>query len=419
MARRTGSRDFNHGLPGGVLLFRVTTMARPWATSIQMNKLTFAVLALLCFSSCAFAATTDFDADLQAAAAKLEALLSASGELLTAGDVAGANARLLAAFPEATRTPTESFVLGNMFFELDRKLSYALHKSAAAGDPGNSQIAWEWGVEQHRAGEYAAALESYKKYSADHPQLALPYALEADCYLRLNRVDDAVAAWRKSEDAPQGTVEAMEDMVCAVHREPAPHKIRADLLAKVVKQKDIAAAQDLIALDCQFPIDWWNVGPQSQYLAHDAPIVKDAIKSVGPDDVRVRAIACAIDCMTGDNDADAIRKIFDKYHLLTDADHTVVAHGGLLYVLVSAAMNAKLMDESAMRQQIAPKALDLARKGHDAELWDIAVYAAPLDQHDRFLALQREAWKATGDQRFAGQLLYIKLDSGKLEPDDA
>ena len=53
--------------------------------------------------------------------------------------------------------------------------------------------------------------------------------------VRLDALRGAVLARcgnaRESEAAPDGTVETMEDLVCAVHREPAPHHRRADLLA--------------------------------------------------------------------------------------------------------------------------------------------------------------------------------------------
>jgi hypothetical protein len=34
----------------------------------------------------------------------------------------------------------------------------------------------------------------------------------------------------------------------------------------------------LIALDCDFPRDWWNRGPHEDYLSHDAPAVTAALK---------------------------------------------------------------------------------------------------------------------------------------------
>ena len=54
------------------------------------------------------------------------------------------NDGLLAVFPADKRTAAESFVLGNALFEVDRRQSYALHKAAAAAEPKNLNIVWEW-----------------------------------------------------------------------------------------------------------------------------------------------------------------------------------------------------------------------------------------------------------------------------------
>jgi len=244
-------------------------------------------------------------------------------------------------------------------------------------------------------------------------------------------VDEAVAAWRKSEDAPDGSIETMESLVCAVHREPAPYARRADLMAKATRDRAAAAAADatrdraaaaaadLVALDCQFPMDWWNGGPQKTYLAHDAPAVAAALK-LPPDDVLGRAMACAAECAAADaEDAGAIKAILLKRRLLIDSDGTIPNHGGLLTVLLAAARDAGAVDDATLRKQIGPKVYALAKKGRDAGLWNCAAATGPEDAPDRLLALEREGWKATGDARFAAGVLLLKMRDGKLAGDDA
>jgi hypothetical protein len=377
------------------------------------------VLGVVTTATARFAIADDFEGALERATAKLEKLASASEQKMNAGDFTGANAALLAAFPEATRTPAESFLLGNLLFEVDRNQSYSLHKAAANAEPQNSAVVWEWALEQHRAGEFAGALASYRTFSKARPRSAASYALQADCLLRLNRVDEAVAAWRQSEDAPDGSIEAMESLVCAVHREPAPFARRAELLAKATRDRDARAAADLIALDCQFPRDWWNAGPQKKYLAHDAAAIAAALK-LPADDVVGRAMACAAECAATDaDDAGAIKAVLVKHRLLVDADRTIPNHGGLLTVLLAAARDAGVIDDATLRQQIGPKVYELAKKGRDAGLWNCAAAAGPEDAPDKLLALEREGWKATGDERFAAGVLLLKMKAGNLAGDDA
>jgi len=382
-----------------------------------MTRVLAALVATMTAMAC-FAGAGDFAGDVERASGAIEKLGITSDEKMNAGDFAGANAALLGGFPEATRTPAESFLLGNLLFEVDRKQSYALHRAAAKAEPQNPAVVWEWGLEQHRAGEFAGALAAYQIFSRARPRSAASYALQADCLLRLGRVDEAVAAWGKSETAPDGSLEAMESLVCAVHREPAPFKRRADLLAKATRDRDAGAAADLIALDCDFPRDWWNGGPQKTYLAHDAAAVAAALK-LPPDDVVRRAMACAAECAAaGGDDAAAINAILGKHRLLVDADRTAPNHGGLLTVILAAARDAGAVDEATLRQEIGPKVLALAQKGRDVGLWNCAAAFAPVDAPDEQLRLERDGWKATGDARFAAGVLLLKVQGGGLAGDD-
>jgi hypothetical protein len=364
------------------------------------------------------AAGGDFGAEFGQASEKLKDVMPGCEKLMEAGDFSGANAKLLATFPEATRTAAQSFLLANILFDADAKQSYTLHKAAAKAEPQNSNVQWEWALEQHRAGEYAGALASYQAFSMSQPGWAPCYALQADCLLRLNRIDGAVDAWHKSETAPDGTLETMEDLVCTVHREPAPHARRAELLARATQQRDVDAACDLIALDCDFPRDWWNGGPQKAFLRHDLPAVQAALK-LPADDVRGRAMACAVECATADrDDPAAIKAILSKHRLLTDADHTLPSHGGLLSLVLGAATRSKAVDEDVLRRQLGPKVLELARKGKDVGAWNAAAFAGPTDK-DEELRLEREGWQATGDARFAAGVLFLKQQRGELKGDDA
>src|SRR5258706_15856524 len=117
---------------------------------------------------------------------------------MNAGDFKGANAKLLATFPEATRTPAQSFVLANVLFEIDPQKSYALHKVVAQAEPQNETVMGEWALEQHRAREDGAALVACDRFSKAHPGYAPAYALQARCHLRLNQADEGIDPWRKS-----------------------------------------------------------------------------------------------------------------------------------------------------------------------------------------------------------------------------
>jgi tetratricopeptide (TPR) repeat protein len=312
-------------------------------------------------------------------------------------------------------------MLGNMLFETDRQLSYALHKAAAEREPENRYVALEWAMQLHRAGAHAEALKWYGKYSEADPQWAISYALQADCLLRLGRVDEAIDAWEQSVDAPRGTIEQMESMVCAIHREPAPHQRRAELLSKVVKVGDVDAAAALIVLDCDFPQDWWNGGVHSAYLSHDLAAVVAALK-LPEDDLRVRSLRCAAECAEAleaeEPEAD-VKAILEKYSLLVDDAKSLPSPDSLIASVIRAAVSGKAIDEAVVKKDFGQRLLDLAREGKDAELWNIALYAALPGDAKGDLKLEREAFAATGNAKFACGILIVKSSAAELKSDDA
>jgi hypothetical protein len=131
-------------------------------------------------------------------------------------------------------------------------------------------------------------------------------------------------------------------------------------------------------------------------------------------------MACAVECATsGHGDAAAIKAILTKNRMLIDSDQTISPHGGLLSVIVGDAVEAGAIDDAVLRQQIGPRILELAKKGHDPQLWNAAAFSAPSDHPDKLLQLERDGWEATADARFAAGVLYLKLQAGKLKGDDA
>ncbi|HEX8523137.1 MAG TPA: hypothetical protein VF669_12845 [Tepidisphaeraceae bacterium] len=358
----------------------------------------------------------NFDAQVQKASEQIMGVLEESEKEMTAGHFQQANQKLLDAFPEKTRTPAQSFILGNLVFEMDRSLSYRLHQAAALREKENAKVAWEWGLEQHRAGEYAGAVAAYDVVSRARPDFAVPYALKADCLLRLNQVNEAVAVWKKSEQARSGSIEEMESMICAVHREPAPYRRREELLARVMEKQDVDAAQDLICLDCTFPRDWWNIGPYIKFLKHDAAAIEGALK-LPADDLRMRSMRCAVECALADRGkAKSVRAVLKRHRLLLDDEQTVPSHGGLLSTILTLAMDADVVDEKVLRGPLATKLDAAARSSKIPELWNFAAYAVPREA-DALLKHERTAWDATGNGRFAAMFLMIK-SRGELAEND-
>jgi hypothetical protein len=354
-----------------------------------------------------------FDAEFQAMQPKLDKLKPVCEELMLQGKSRASNEKILAAFPEASRTAAEAFMLGNLLFENDRAVSYKLHQAAVKAEPEDALVNFEWALQQHRAKEYAGALAAYKKYTDQRQQVqGMIHALQADCHLQLNQIDEAVKAWQASEAAP-GTLEKMEEMVCAVNREPVPFARREELLAKVAEKKDAAAALELITLDCRWPHDWWNEVPHTRYLKHDLSVIGQTLK-LPVNDLRWRTMNCAAECALAEGDVKKIKASLTEWQLLIDSAKTLPAPGNLRRMILEKANSAKV----ASLKDFAEPLLADARKSTDASDWHAALLASSPSDLAEHIKLEQEAWKATGDAAFMLGVLMLRDKQEPLKSDD-
>jgi tetratricopeptide (TPR) repeat protein len=356
------------------------------------------------------APSQDIKTEMTAVYERLKPALESAQKLANEGKLDEGNAALLETFPEATRTPVQALMLGNVIWANDPKISYALHKVAFEKLPNQPDAQLEWAMEQHRAGDYAGAVETYSKYSAAAPEYAIAWGLAADCLVRLGRDRDAVQAWKSSEAAQKGSLEGFESMVCEIHRESIPLRKRADYL-KAIEKGDEDAAVALIALDAFYPGDWWNIRANQEFLDRDLIAVR-ALKFSDPR--RLDAIECAAACGPAKSgEGKIVQDALAKYRFLTNSDVSIPSDSALAAIIIDHAVESKALGES--RQKVADKVVSVARSTKNADLWNGALY---LHEGGDLLALEAEAWEATSDVRFALGYLSLMSKEGTLKPND-
>ena len=378
-----------------------------------MHVVRHVALSLTLAALLARPAAADLQSDLLAAAGPLQAAVADAGPLVADGRAPEVNAKLLAVFPEPTRTPAQALVLGDMLFHQNPAASYALHRQAALGLPAEPDPQLEWALEQHRAGQWSAAAASYAKYTAAHPRFGPAWGMAAECLLRTGHDREAVAAWAKSE-AGEGSLETLESWVCDVHTHDAPDLDRAALVTKV-RAGDAAAAVSLVALDCDLPRDWWNAGPDVEFLDRDLAVLK-ATRFADP--APVIAAECAARCgrivANGRGDAAGV---LARAGFLLDPKATLPPDGRLLSTMLAAVETTHALTAERARDRFGPAVLARATATRDAATYNAAAHlyvGTP-----RLADIDQQAWDATGDARFAASRLVGLDAAGKLSgPDD-
>lgn len=370
--------------------------------------------AILCLvQAWACPAFAEFQADMREARAAITPALQAAEKLVVEGRLDEANRRLLGVFPAESRTAAQALTLGNVLFKQEPKLSYELHKRAAKELPNEPDAILEWAMEQHRAGEYAGAAESYEQYAKANPQYAPVHGLLAECLLRTGKTREAVDAWQRSEEASQGTIEQFESLVCEVNGHKFPDRERGALREKA-RRGDLDAAERLIALDSAFETDWWNKEPRRKYLELDLKLLRD---QKFDDADRLREILCAGECELARADDRDAAEVLRKHGFLLGDRGALPRSGVMLSIMFGAAETANAVAVEEARAKWGTAILDAAKARRDAEMFNVAshLYIGT----EKLAEMERQGWETTGDERCAAGYLFGLAEKQELRLDDA
>ncbi len=347
---------------------------------------------------------------IDAAVTKLTPVLETAESLNIQGKFEDANASILATFPEGTSHGVEKFVLGNILFPALPKMSYDLHKQAAEALPNNSAILYEWALEQHRAKEYEGAAKAYEAFSKLRPNYAPALGLAAECAIRSGNLQKAVALWKSSENATDGTLDELESLVCEVNGgiQNEPTRIR---LLRLAEKGDDKAAAEMILLDSEWTTDWWNRAPSYERLENDLKLVK---KTFQKPRTELRAAICAAQCFLQiqKEDKSDLRATLVSSGFLFDDKATLPDNGKALSQLLAVALSNTSLTNDEARAKFGKRVLEMARKSKDAEMYNAAAHLY-LDS-DKLAEIDQEAWDTTHDARFAASLIMRLAGQNKL-----
>jgi tetratricopeptide (TPR) repeat protein len=366
---------------------------------------------LLLLSGARSSGGDDFQAELVRASSTLASVQEGLEQQVHEGKLAQANQQLLETFPKDKRTPAETLAMANMLYGMDAQLSYALHKEVAQQLPDEPLAVLEWAMEQHRAGDYTGALESYNKYSKTHPQFAPVHGLAADCLIHAGKTREAVARWQESEKAREGSLETLESLVCEVHRDPTLEQRRADLFSKA-RQGDVDAAVRLVALDCKYERDWWNNGPNRANLEQDFRLLQTL-----PTHPRIKGALCVGECMLKEEaTAKDVEAILKRHGYLVDPQRTLPSDAVILSLMLGATVDAGVLSPSQARERFGDVLRDKARNSRDADLHNVVAYLYA--KTESMAEIEKQAWEATNDPRFAAGYLTERLKRKSLTSED-
>jgi len=363
----------------------------------------------ICLTLSSFVLAEEQKGPVAEAYREIDQKIPEGNQLLAEGRWSEAIRLLNSVHPKDRRTVDQSQALGSFMFQLHPEESYELHKEVAAAHPDQEMPNYLWAMEQHRRGEWKGALASYRLASRLMKDYAPTYGLAAECALRLGKVDEALELWDKSEKAQAGTLVEFETEVCRIHGPQPKHRERETLMTKA-KAGDMDAAVGVIALDLEWPEDWWNSGPNKNFLKVDLAAFSDQKEPQRELELALLAAKLA----TEELEPKKAKELLSDAGLMLRKP-VLPANGRVLSFLITFIHDHELLSKDALTKNWGALMRDQAKTSKDPELHNALAWLH-LDTPE-LEAIDLHGWKQTGDARFAASYLGGQMQADKLTLD--
>lgn len=246
------------------------------------------ILSLLLFISIAVCShksypddLTDFLSENKKVGLKYAALSKSPklDQLILSGKKSIANNEIKNLVPDANKTVSDYFIISNMLFKSDPETSYSFMKTANLMMPDNSYILFELAIHEHRAGNCKTSLPLYEKASKlfkNHSSRNL-WAYLTHCHLVLGNYSEAVKSWDKV-DFGEHHISVEKSMYEIFSNRDL--EIEREKLLNLTLSGSTNQICELIELDKNWEIDWWNIKINKQFLEYDIELLKKCLKTI-------------------------------------------------------------------------------------------------------------------------------------------
>jgi len=348
----------------------------------------------------------DFAADAKAWSDQRADVFEQAANLSAQGYPAAGN-QILLTLAEEDGSPVAAFVVANALYGSDPTASYRLHLRAQSALPNESATALGVALEQHRRGEYTAAIANYRRV-LDTGTLVHFSALLADCLVRTGQLKAAVAAWNRADPVTHHT--EVDYAICAVYGPLLPTQRRGDLIAQVEKG-DLTKLTNLILLDLTFDPDWWNAKVYAEGLNAD---LKRAAEQLGRKDPRYVALALYAKLTRAtEKKASEIQQALKNANLVVGPGAELPADSQVARALCELAVNAKLTTPAELWATYE-QSLRARVENQDRDALHLLCWLAAANRNPVLTDLDRQGWEEWNDPAFASSYLVDLFREKKL-----
>ncbi len=308
----------------------------------------------------------------------------------------------------------QEYLIGGALYSIAPKASYELHKSAYEKKTNELKFNLEYAIESHRIGDYDTAIKHYEIYKTTNDT---DYRIDvwlSECYLNIDNHSKAIEHWKKANHSKNHT--GIDKAIHIIHGKVDQIKKRSDLITKI-KSKNTESAFELIFLDLNWELDWWNNNMQESFLEKDMVTIKKNFGDDSKEYIQTSAYNKIKHLSEKPGSTDSIKALLLNSKLIID-NNELPLNGRITSDLLRISFINKLLDEKEFFEKRGKEIIELADKHKNEELLNIFAYLESTVNGHVSEQTDKKGWYDYQSERFAISYFIGLADKNKYDNPD-
>lgn len=305
----------------------------------------------------------------------------------------------------------KKYIIGGLLYEIDKVKSFQLHKEAYTSNPNDLDFNLEYAIELHRKGEFTEATKLYEKYGKEKPEDYRINVWLADCYINIGDIDKSISNWKKANHPKNHT--GIDKAIYTIYGRTDQIKTRNDY-RKEVEKGNVQALYELIFLDMNWELDWWNSNIQEYFLAEDIILAKNKFNQNDNDYKTIQAYIQIKKLSKSYTKSDSIKAILTENKLIIGSN-ALPSNGQITSDILRICFINQIISESDFYKQHGDELLNLANKTKDKETLNIYAYLQATVNGKVDESIDKLGWTDFKDERFAISYFIGKADKNRFD----
>lgn len=285
------------------------------------------------------------------------------------------------------------YIVGGALFNIDADKSFELHKKAYELKKNELNFNLEYAMALHRKGNHEEAIPLYLTYKNEVKEDFRIDVWLAECYLNIGDKEKSIEHWKLANHPKNHT--GIDKAIYTIHGRTDQIKLRSKL-RNDVRSKIEKSAYELIFLDLNWEIDWWNTNIQEYFLEEDLKLIRETFKETS----EIYKDLITYNKVKHFSNSDSIKTTLLNSKILI-GNKRLIPNGQITSDILRIALINKLVSEQEFFETRKDEVIKLADSQKDGELLNIYAYLESVVNGHVSEKTDKKGWHEYKDERFA------------------